>query len=491
MAEIRQYLTFDDVLFLPQYSEILPRDVDVRTNLTKKLKLSIPLISAAMDTVTEHELAIQMALQGGVGIIHKNLTPDEEAEEVKKVKRFENGFIREPVAVKPEDKVAKVIEIREKHGYNAVPVTENGRPNGKLMGIITKNDYFTKHTKQKVKERMTPFSKLLWAKKGISLDEAYAILGESKYGKLLVINNKKERKLWALVTRKDIEKKELYPLSIKDEHGRLLVGAAVGPAKNMEERVEKLVKAEVDVLVVDTAHGHSKGVIDTVKYVKKNYKVEVIAGNVGTEEAAEALIKAGADAVKVGVGPGSICTTRVVTGMGVPQFSAIQNCVKAARGRVPVIADGGIRYSGDVAKAIAAGASVVMIGSLFAGTEESPGEVVYREGKTFKTYRGMGSIAAMRKGGKERYGQASVTETEKFVPEGIEGLILYKGSVVQEIYQLIGGLRSSMGYQGAKDVKDLQKKAKFVQVSPASLRESHPHDVVIAREAPNYRFREL
>ena len=485
-----QYLTFDDVLLLPQYSEVLPKDVNVQTKLTKKINLNIPFISAAMDTVTEHKMAIAMALNGGLGIIHKNLTPDEQAEEIMKVKRYESGFIRNPVVVKPSDKISVVIEIREHEGYKAVPVTKNGKPDGELVGIVTKNDYFMKHAGQLVKDRMTPFDKLLVAEKGISLQEAYNILEESKYSKLLIVDNKKSRKLISLVTRKDIEKNEKFPDSAKDKDSRLLVGAAVGPAANMKERVKKLAEAEVDVMVVDTAHGHSKGVIDTIKYIKKTYpKMQVIGGNIGTKEACEALIKAGADGVKVGIGPGSICTTRIVTGIGVPQLSAVIEIVKAAKGRVPVIADGGIRYSGDAAKALSAGASVVMIGSLFAGSSESPGETIYRDGKTFKSYRGMGSIGAMQNGGKERYGQANIKDTQKFVPEGIEGLILHKGSVAQEIYQLVGGLRSSMGYQGSKDVPMLHEKAEFIQITSASMAESHPHDVVIAREAPNYRFR--
>lgn len=485
-----QYLTFDDVLLLPQYSEILPKDADVRTKLTRKISLNIPLVSSAMDTVTEYEMAIQMALNGGIGIIHKNLTPDQQADEVRKVKRYESGFIRNPVVVKPTDKISDVIAIREREHFKAVPVTEDGTSSGVLVGIITKNDYFKKHANLMVKDRMTPYEKLLCAEKGILLQDAYKMLEDSKFSKLLIIDSKKTRRLIALVTRKDIEKNELYPHASKDADSRLLVGAAVGPAANMEERVRKLVEAEVDVLVVDTAHGHSKGVIETVKFIKKKYpKMQVIAGNIGTGEAALALIKAGADAVKVGIGPGSICTTRIVTGIGVPQLSAVFDVVRAVKGRVPVIADGGVRYSGDLAKAIAAGASSVMIGSLFAGTSESPGETIYREGKTYKTYRGMGSIGAMQVGGKERYGQASTKDAAKFVPEGIEGLILHKGSVSLEIYQLVGGLKSSMGYQGAKNIAMLQKKPKFVQVTQASVVEGHPHDIVIAREAPNYRLR--
>lgn len=488
MNKLPKYLTFDDVLLIPQYSEILPKDADVRTNITKKLKINIPLVSAAMDTVTQAEMAIKMALEGGIGVIHKNLSPDRQAEEVQKVKRYENGFIRNPMVVSPEDPISKVIEIRDHHGYKAVPVTKDGQPNGELVGIVTKNDYMNKHAAQQVKDRMTPYKKLFMAEKGISLKQAYSILEESKYSKLLIVENKKNRKLSALLTRADLEKSEMYPNAAKDAEQSLICAAAVGPAKNMEERVQKLVEAGADVLVVDTAHGHSKGVIDTVKFIKKKYpKQQVIAGNIATAEAVKALIKAGADAVKVGIGPGSICTTRVVTGIGVPQLSAIHECAKAAQGKIPIIADGGVRYSGDVAKALAAGASVVMIGSLFAGTEESPGEIVYRDGKTFKAYRGMGSIGAMRAGGRERYGQEGVKQDAKYVPEGIEGLTLYKGPVSREIYQLVGGLRSSMGYQGAKNIKDLWKKAQFIQVTKASQRESHPHDVLIAREAPNYR----
>ncbi|MDP2691779.1 MAG: IMP dehydrogenase [bacterium] len=488
MFHLEESLTFDDVLLLPQYSEILPKDADLKTRVSKGLELNIPLISAAMDTVTEHEMAITMALEGGIGIIHKNLSPEHQAEEVRKVKRFENGFIRNPRVVSPEDHIQKVIQIREEYGYKAVPVTKNGRTDGELVGIITKNDYMNKHASLKVKGRMTPFNKLLLAEKGISLGKAYAILEESKFSKLLIIENKKNRKLFALVTRADLEKSEQFPNAAKDSELSLICGAAVGPAANMKERVQLLVEAGVDVLVVDTAHGHSKGVIDTVKYIKKTYPdQQVIAGNVATPEAVLDLIKAGADGIKVGIGPGSICTTRVVTGIGAPQLSAVWNCAQAAKGKVPIIADGGIRYSGDIAKALAAGASAIMIGSILAGTEESPGEIVFRDGKTFKAYRGMGSIGAMKAGGRERYGQEDVKKDAKYVPEGIEGLIQYKGAASREVYQLMGGLRSSMGYQGAKTIPEMQEKAQFIKVSKASQRESHPHDVLIAREAPNYR----
>lgn len=480
--------TFDDILLLPQYSETLPKDAVVKSRVSKNLEVNIPLMSAAMDTVTEHKMAITMALEGGIGIIHKNLDPETQAEELRKVKRFENGFIRNPMVVSPDDEISKVIQIKSQNGYKAVPVTKDGSPNGELVGIVTKNDYMSKHADQKIKDRMTPYSKLLLAEKGISLQEAYEVLEESKYSKLLIVENKKNKKLFALVTRADLEKSEQFPHAAKDSDNSLICGAAVGPAKNMEERVKKLVEAGADLLVVDTAHGDSKGVIDTVKYIKKNYpRQEVVAGNVATAAAVKNLIKAGADGIKVGIGPGSICTTRVVTGIGVPQFSAILECAKAAEGKIPIIADGGIRYSGDFAKAMAAGASAIMIGSLLAGTEESPGEIVFREGKTFKAYRGMGSIGAMKAGGRERYAQSEIREDAKYVPEGIEGLTLYKGPASREIYQLIGGLRSSMGYQGARTIPELQKKAKFIQVSQASVTESHPHDVVISREAPNYR----
>ncbi|MBI5412677.1 IMP dehydrogenase [Candidatus Peregrinibacteria bacterium] len=486
-------LTYDDVLLVPRYSDILPKNVSTKTRFTRKISLSIPLVSAAMDTVTEHELAIKMALYGGIGVIHKNLTPDAQAEEVRMVKRFENGFIKDPICAKPDDTIEAIYAIREKYGYKAVPVTDTGKPRGRLVGLITANDYFFhKHRRNKVKDRMTHAKQLLVAEEGITLSQANDILEESKHSKLLIVNNKKDFHLRALVTRRDIEKNKLYPDSCKDAEKRLQVAAAVGPAKNMEERVEKLIQAEADVLVVDTAHGHSQGVIDTIKYIKKRYpKIEVVGGNIATAEAARDLIRAGADAVKVGIGPGSICITRIVAGVGVPQLSAVLEVAREAkRHNVPIIADGGIKYSGDVAKAIAAGAETVMIGSLFAGTKESPGELIYHEGKTFKAYRGMGSIGAMNQGGKERYGQYDVLEVTKFVPEGIEGQTVYKGEVASEIYQLVGGLRSSMGYLGSKDIPTFQKKAKFVRISLASLRESHPHDVEIVKDAPNYRTME-
>lgn len=487
-TSIPEKLTFDDALLMPQYSEVLPKDTNVSTYLTPQIPLKMPLISAAMDTVTESDMAIAMALLGGIGVIHKNSSPERQAEEVAKVKRFENGFILEPLVVDPDATIQDVFTIRKKTGFKAIPVTERGEQNGKLLGLITANDYFiNKHSELKVKKRMTPIKNLLIAKKGISLEEAHEILEDSNHSKLLVIDNNES--LFAMVTRRDLERRQDYPQATLDKKGMLRVAAAVGPAKNLDERIEKLIKAQVDVLVVDTAHGHSKGVIDTVKLIKKAHpNMPIIAGNIATPEAVKALAEAGADAVKVGIGPGSICTTRVVTGIGVPQLSAILDCTKTAKEHnIKLIADGGVKFSGDVAKAIAAGANTVMLGSLLAGTEESPGELIYADGKTFKSYRGMGSLSAMTKGGNERYGQADVKEQEKMVPEGIEGRILYKGSVKNEIYQLVGGLKSSMGYQGCKTITELHQNAKLIKITSASLRESHPHDVTIAREAPNYR----
>jgi IMP dehydrogenase len=441
-----------------------------------------------MDTVTESAMAIAMALKGGIGVIHKNLNPDEQAAEVAKVKRFENGFINNPYIIGADALISEVYSIRMEKGYKALPVTDDGTINGKLVGFISANSYFiTRHAQHKVSDRMTPVDNLLTAPEGVSLEKAQELLEESNHSKLIVVS--KTGKVVAMVTRRDIEKKRDFPNASLDSEGRLLCAAAVGPAKNMEERVQKIVEAGVDVIVVDTAHGHSKGVGDTIKYVRKNYpKITIVGGNIATPEAVKFLAECGADAVKVGIGPGSICTTRVVTGIGAPQLSAIMECVQEAKKLgVRVIADGGIKLSGDVAKAISAGADAVMLGSLLAGTEESPGEIIYAEGRTYKSYRGMGSLGAMKEGGKERYGQANVKDDQKFVPEGIEGRILFKGSVQGEIYQLVGGLKSSMGYQGAKNIEELHEKAKFVQITSASLKESHPHDVTITREAPNYR----
>ncbi len=484
---INDGFTFDDALLVPQYSEVLPREVDLKTKFTKNISLNIPLVSAAMDTVTEDQMAIVMALHGGIGVIHKNCNPDAQAEMVAKVKRFENGFIREPKVLSPKHKISDVIEIRESLGFKAVPITEDGTLETKVVGLITRNDYLTKkHFNESVADRMTKIENILVAYDPITLSAANDILEESKHSKLLILH--KNGKLAALLTRKDIERNEKYPNSNKDPEKRLCVAAAVGPAANMEERVKKLIKADVDVFVVDTAHGHSKGVLETVKYIKKHYpQKDVVGGNIATPEGAEALIAAGADGIKVGIGPGSICTTRIIAGTGVPQLSAILDVYAVAKKhKIPVIADGGIKYSGDVAKAIAAGAGSVMIGSLFAGTDESPGEFIYAGGKTFKYYRGMGSIAAMTKGGKERYGQAGIAD-EKLVPEGIEGKILYKGPAAAEIFQLCGGIRSAMGYSGAPDLASFQEKSKFVRITGAALRESHPHDVSILKDSPNYR----
>ncbi len=479
-------LTFNDVLLVPQYSEILPRDVKLKTKFSRNIEINIPLVSAAMDTVTEEKMAITMALHGGIGVIHKNCDPETQAQMVRYVKRFENGFIREPIVLSPKHKISDVISIREQYGFKSVPITEDGTISGKVVGLITRNDYLSKHTNQLIKSRMTPIDKLLTGREPITLSTANDILEESKHSKLLILN--KNGTLSALLTRRDIEKNEQFPNATKDNQKRLRVAAAVGPAKNRDERVRLLAEAEVDVLIVDTAHGHSKGVIECVKYIKKTYpKIDVIAGNIATPEAAEALIKAGVDGIKVGIGPGSICTTRIIAGVGVPQLSAIMDVAEICQKKnIPVIADGGIRYSGDIAKALAGGASTIMIGSILAGTTEAPGEMIYAEGKTYKYYRGMGSLAAMTKGGKERYAQANVAD-DKLVPEGIEGKILYKGEAATEIFQLCGGVRSSLGYNGAKNISELQKKAQFVRITGAGWRESHPHDVSILKEAPNYR----
>jgi len=487
MKDIPMALTFDDVLLVPQYSNILPKAVSLETQFTRNIRLNVPIVSAAMDTVTEEKMAIAMALQGGIGVIHKNCDPDEQAAMVARVKRYENGFIREPMVLSPTHLIEDAVAIREEHGFKAVPITEDGTLNSTVVGLLTRNDYLGhKHATQTVAERMRPLVNLLTAQAPITLSEANDILEESKHSKLLILND--DGTLHALMTRRDIEKNENYPNAAKDSQKRLLVAAAVGPAHNMEERVEKLVEAGVDVLVVDTAHGHSQGVLDTVVYVKKKYpQIDVVGGNIATPEAAEALVEAGADAVKVGIGPGSICTTRVVAGTGVPQLTAVMNTAAKAKALgVPVIADGGLKLSGDLAKALAGGASTVMVGSLLAGTEESPGEIIYSEGQTYKYYRGMGSIAAMKKGGKERYAQSNVAD-DKLVPEGIEGKILLKGRMAGEIFQLCGGIRSAMGYSGAQDIEDFQAKAQMVQITGAGLRESHPHDVGILKDAPNYR----
>lgn len=476
-------LTFDDVLLIPAESAILPGDTNVATQLTERITLNIPVVSAAMDTVTESKTAIAMAQEGGIGIIHRNLSVAAQAAEVERVKKFESGMISDPITVAPEQKISEAQEIMNQYGISGLPVTKNGR----LVGILTNRDLrFERKLDRTVAEVMTK-DKLVTVQPGVELDEAKEILHQHRIEKLLVVDENFELK--GLITVKDIEKKILYPNACKDERGRLRVGAAVGVGSDWEERVESLVRAGADLVAVDTAHGHSKNVLDVVKRVRQRYPdLDLAAGNVATDEGTSALIQAGANVVKVGVGPGSICTTRVVSGVGVPQLTAIGSCAKAAaRHKVPIIADGGIKYSGDITKALAAGAGSVMIGSLFAGTEESPGETILYQGRTYKVYRGMGSLGAMGQGSRDRYGQADVEESRKLVPEGIEGRVPYKGSLSFNIHQLVGGLRAGMGYLGCKDVATLRAKARFMQVTGAALREGHVHDVFITKEAPNYR----
>ena len=483
MEFVGEGLTFDDVLLLPGKSEVLPKEVKINTTLTKGIKLNIPLMSAGMDTVTESRLAIAMAREGGIGIIHKNMTIEEQALEVDKVKRSEHGIITDPFYLSPDHIVSDALELMERYHISGVPITDE---TGKLVGIITNRDIrFEKDTNQKIDDVMTK-ENLVTAGIDISMDEALEEMKKYKIEKLPLVDE--DYKLTGLITIKDIEKSIQYPNSAKDDSGRLLAGAAVGVTLDMMDRIAALVDSKVDVIVVDTAHGHSKGVIDAVKRIKIAYpNLWVIAGNVATAEATVDLIKAGADAVKVGIGPGSICTTRVVTGIGVPQITAIMNCAKAAKEYgIPVIADGGIKYSGDITKAIAAGANVVMIGSLFAGTNESPGEEELYEGRRFKVYRGMGSMGAMQAGSRDRYFQE---DTKKLVPEGVEGRVPYRGPLGDVVYQLLGGLRSGMGYIGARDIKDLHEKAKFIRITNASLIENHPHDINITKEAPNYSRR--
>jgi len=484
---MQEALTYDDVLLLPQYSEILPSQTNLETKLSRNVALGIPLVSSPMDTVTEHGMAIAMALAGGIGIIHKNFSPEEQAEEVQMVKRFENGFIIDPLTVSGDDTVEKVYKIRTSKGYKKVPVVNK---RGQLIGLVTESDYFWPDDKgQKVRNVMTRVKDLTTAPYNTSLQKANDIIRKKKLRILCL--TQKNGKLEAIVTRKDLEKNEIYPDSNKDSGKRLRVGAAVGVGKDMMDRARALAMAGADVLVVDTAHGHSRGVIEAIKKLKKEpalKNIDIIAGNVATSEGAKALVEAGADAIKVGVGPGAICTTRVIAGIGVPQLSAILNAVEG-RGKaktIPIIADGGIKFSGDIVKALGAGADCVMVGSLFAGTEESPGDTEYYGGRMYKAYRGMGSIGAMRRGSKDRYGQGSVNDSAKFVPEGIEGRILYRGHVETVLHQISGGVRAGMGYVGAKTIPHLQQKAQFVKITNAGLRESHPHDVEITKEAPNY-----
>ncbi len=483
-AIIGEGITFDDVLLVPAYSEVIPNQVDVTTHLTKKIKLNIPLMSAGMDTVTEHRMAIAMARQGGIGIIHKNMSIEAQAEEVDKVKRSENGVITDPFFLTPEHTLKDADELMGKFRISGVPIVENG---GRLVGIITNRDLmFEEDFTKKISECMTS-ENLVTAKEGITLTEAKKILAKARVEKLPIVDD--DFNLKGLITIKDIEKQIKYPNSAKDSQGRLLCGAGVGITANVLERVEALVKAHVDVVVLDSAHGHSANVLRCVKMIKEAYPdLDVIAGNVATGEATRALIEAGADAVKVGIGPGSICTTRVVAGIGVPQITAVMDCYAVAKEYgIPIIADGGIKYSGDITKAIAAGGSVCMMGSMFAGCDESPGDFELYQGRKYKVYRGMGSIAAMENGSKDRYFQ---TDAKKLVPEGVEGRVAYKGLVEDTVFQMLGGLRSGMGYCGAKDIKTLQDTARFVKISAASLKESHPHDIHITKEAPNYSVNE-
>ena len=485
---IRECLTFDDVLLEPAYSEILPNDVDVSTNLTVNIKLNTPIMSAAMDKVTESKTAIAMAQEGGIGVIHRNLNVASQAAEVNKVKKYESGMIVNPLTVRPDHLAGQALDLMLSQNITGLPVTNT---DDSLLGIITYRDLrFEKDLDKKVRQVMTPKKKLVTAREGTTLEEARELLHKFKIEKLPVVNG--DFKLRGLITMKDIEKIEKYPNASKDKLGRLRCGAAVGVGPDTEERIEALLGAGCDVIVVDTAHGHSKRVIDAVKSIKKNYKgIELIAGNIASREGAERLIKAGADAVKVGVGPGSICTTRIIAGIGVPQISAIMEVAKsAAKHNIPVIADGGIKYSGDIVKALAAGAHSVMIGNLFAGTDEAPGEVVLFQGRTYKVYRGMGSIEAMKQGSRDRYAQNIGDEMidAKLVPEGIEGRIPYRGGIGGMIYQLVGGLRAGMGYTGCRTTADLREKAKFLKVTHAGLREGHVHDVIITKEAPNYRI---
>ncbi len=484
MRLLQKALTFDDVLLVPAHSQVLPRDVSLATQLTRNITLNLPLLSAAMDTVTESRLAIALAQEGGIGIIHKNLTAKAQAAEVAKVKRFESGILKDPITVAPTLSVRDVVDITRQHRISGLPVVDR---NGKVVGIVTNRDLrFETNLDQPVKAIMTPKKRLVTVKEGASVEEAKELIRKHRLERVLVVDD--EYYLRGLITVKDILKSNEHPLANKDAAGRLRAGAAVGVGAGTEERVELLAEAGIDVIVVDTAHGHSQGVLDRVQWVKKNFPhIEVIGGNIATADAARALVDYGADGVKVGIGPGSICTTRIVAGVGVPQITAIQNVSEALKGTgVPMIADGGIRYSGDIAKAIAAGANTVMLGGLFAGTEEAPGEVELFQGRSYKSYRGMGSLGAMQAGSSDRYFQDGTANVDKFVPEGIEGRVPYKGSVLAVIHQLVGGLRSSMGYLGCPTINTLHEQACFVEITSAGVRESHVHDVQITKEAPNY-----
>ena len=486
MRLVQKALTFDDVLLVPAYSAVLPRDVSLRTRLTRSIELNIPLVSAAMDTVTEARLAIAMAQAGGIGIVHKNLKPADQAREVARVKRYESGVLRDPITISPDMKVRDVIALSQQHGISGFPVLEGKT----VVGIITNRDLrFEEELDAPVRAKMTPREKLVTVAEGATLDEAKRLMNRHRLERVLVVNSSSE--LRGLITVKDIQKAVDNPLASKDDHGQLRVGAAVGVGPDNDERVELLVKAGVDVIVVDTAHGHSQGVLDRVRWVKQNFPhVQVVGGNIATGAAALALVEHGADGVKVGIGPGSICTTRIVAGVGVPQITAVSNVSEALKGTgVPLIADGGIRYSGDVAKALAAGAHTVMMGGMFSGTEEAQGEVFLYQGRSFKSYRGMGSVGAMKDGAADRYFQEDNTaNVDKLVPEGIEGRVPYKGSVMAIIHQLTGGVRASMGYCGSNSIATWHETAEFVQITAAGMRESHVHDVQITKEAPNYHI---
>ena len=485
MRLLQQALTFDDVLLVPAHSIVMPREVNLSTQLTRNIKLNIPLVSAAMDTVTEAPLAIALAQEGGLGIIHKNMSPEQQAAHVSRVKRFESGVVNDPVTIAPHMTVRDVIALTHKHKISGLPVVDGN----KIVGIVTNRDLrFETNLDQAISNIMTPRNRLITVREGATREEAIHLLHQHRLERVLVIDEHDVLK--GLITVKDIQKSHDHPLACKDSKGRLRVGAAVGVGADTEARVAALAAAGVDVIVVDTAHGHSQGVLDRVTWVKKHFpKIEVIGGNIATADAAKALVDAGADGVKVGIGPGSICTTRIVAGVGVPQISAISNVELALRGTgVPFIADGGIRFSGDISKAIAAGAYSVMLGGMFAGTEEAPGEVELYQGRSYKSYRGMGSIGAMQQGSSDRYFQDNNGNADKLVPEGIEGRVPYKGSVLAVIHQLMGGLRASMGYVGAADISQMRSKAEFVQITSAGMRESHVHDVQITKEAPNYRI---
>ncbi len=484
MRILQKALTFDDVLLVPAYSQILPRDVSLRTRLTRSIHMNIPVLSAAMDTVTESRMAIAIAQEGGIGIVHKNLSIRQQAAEVSKVKRYEAGVVKDPVTIRPDMTVHDVLQLTRQHKFSGLPVVD---ADGRVVGIVTNRDIrFETRLDQPISNIMTPRERLVTVKEGASREEVIGLLHKHRLERVLVVNDAFE--LRGLITVKDILKSTEFPLANKDELGRLRVGAAVGVGGDTEERVAALVEAGVDVLVVDTAHGHSQGVLKRVEWIKKRYpQVQVIGGNIATGAAARALVDHGADAVKVGIGPGSICTTRIVAGVGVPQITAIHNVAEVlADSGVPLIADGGIRYSGDIAKAIAAGAHAVMLGSLLAGTDEAPGEIELYQGRSFKAYRGMGSLGAMQQGSKDRYFQDNEANVEKLVPEGIEGRVPYKGSVLHVLHQLMGGLRSSMGYLGSPDIEHFHANATFVEITNAGLRESHVHDVQITKEAPNY-----